>query len=150
MGIESVLSNNLLQVSTDNYADNINDCFGPLLSYSLYPDSRYLISLIDPLFRIYETIGDELPAGSEEGNFTHSDGFADFRVEKVDDSLETESGVTHVITIKPSIYYLGYQSDEVFEWSRQPVQGQLLLFSKTKRYIVDYDPLYQVLLQHYK
>lgn len=149
MGIDSTLSDHLLQVSMDKYAESVNDCFGPLLSYSLYPDSRYLISLIDPLFRTYETIGDEFPAGSS-GDFTHSDAFADFRVEKVDDSLDTESGVTHIITIKPSIYYLGYQSDEMFEWSRQPLQGRLLLFSKTKRYIVDYDPLYQVLVQYYK
>jgi len=150
MGIEGELSEHLLQVSMDKYADSVNACFGPLLSYSLYPQNRYLISLIDPLFRTYETIGDEFPSGSADGEFTHSDSFTDFRIEKSDDAVATMPGVTHLLTIKPSIYYLGYQSRVVFEWSRQPINGRLLLFSRTKRYIVDYDPLEQIVIHNFK
>ncbi|MCK5808589.1 hypothetical protein KAH37_06365 [bacterium] len=150
MGIESELSEHLLQVSMDSYADSVNACFGPLLSYSLYPENRYLISLIDPLFRTYETIGDEFPAGSGGSDFTHSDILSDFRIEKGDDSIKTMPGVTHILTIKPSIYYLGYQSRQVFEWSRQPIPGRLLLFSMTRRYIADYDPLEQILINDFK
>ncbi len=148
MDIESVLSPHLLKVSTP-FAPNINECFGPRISYTLFPKDRYMITLVDPLFRTYEHIGDEFAVGDTSG-WTYRDQLASFRINRVDDSKKTEVGFTVLATITPGVFYLGYQGGQQFDWSRQPVPGRLLLFSSTKRLIIEFDPLAQVVVNEYK
>ncbi|HDT11265.1 MAG TPA: hypothetical protein ENN58_00855 [bacterium] len=150
--IDSVLDSNTLEVSMDKYKEQIPDCYGEILSYSIFPQDRYSVTHEVGNIEMFSGRGREIPENEKEDDKkpSFSDGTISVWIRRSTDEVKTEKEFSYFLRLNPGIPYIGFSSNDVMERMEAPLNGKILMFSPLTRRFVEFDLIKGTVVKIYK
>ncbi len=151
--IDGIQNSGILDVSAGKYDDQILNCYGENLDYSIFPGNMYSATIDSKAGnrfagRAAEYQADEKNVSDASPSF--SDQFVSVWIQRETDEIETEKEFSIFLRIRPGIPFTGFSSNDIMEQMVSPSNGRILMFSPLTRRFVEFNLINGNIVKIYK